>query len=355
MKTCIVLFSHADTESKEFILSKTLISLEKLNLPIILVSHTPVSIENQKKCDYVIFEKNNLLLKETDFFNEDIQLTESNFNTQYFFGGISTRCYIHKKTYAASVVNLYINGFSLANHLGFDYGLLWEYDFELDDKTHNNIKYILEDVVNNSYDGFFIPCQISGINSIQAVPAIFPIKKFYNYLPKKVIQTPKEYIDNINMMLSEEWIFHFYAKLDNPKTYSFNEYYNLVNIELSNQVSSGVENPLFYGLNSGIFIDKNDKSSWICSVYNDSPKIINYSYNLTFKGQKIDSFSEKIYPNYWKYSFISKDISDEILNSDEFLEIYEHINYENHDEIYEYKIHKNNVDSISKGKVFFIL
>ena len=40
---------------------------------------------------------------------------------------------------------------------------------------------------------------------------------------------------------------------------------------------------------------------------------------------------------------------------DEFLEIYEHINYENHDEIYEYKIHKNNVDSISKGKVFFIL
>ena len=355
MKTCIVLFSHADTESKEFILSKTLISLEKLNLPIILVSHTPVSIENQKKCDYVIFEKNNLLLKETDFFNEDIQLTESNFNTQYFFGGISTRCYIHKKTYAASVVNLYINGFSLANHLGFDYGLLWEYDFELDDKTHNNIKYILEDVVNNSYDGFFIPCQISGINSIQAVPAIFPIKDFYDYIPKKVIQTPKEYVNNIDMMLPEEWVYHFYKNLANPKTYSFNEYYNLVNAEISNQVSSGVENPLFYGLNSGIFIDKNDKSNWVCSVYNSSPKIINYSYDLIFKGQKIDSYSGIIYPTSWRYNFIPKHIPNEILSSNEFLEVQEHVGYEDNNETYEYRIHKDNVDSISKGKVFFIL
>ena len=355
MKTCIILFSHADTEEKEIILNKTLISLERLNLPIILVSHTPISIENQKKCDYVIFEKNNLLLKETDFFNEEIPLTEANFNTQYFFGGISTRCYVHKKTYAASVINLYINGFSLANHLGFDYGLLWEYDFELDDYASNGVKTILSDVIENSYDGFFIPCQIAGINSIHAVPAVFPIKDFYNYIPKKIIQNSKEYITNINMMLSEEWIYHFYTTLKNPKTYSFDEYTKLVNIELSNQVSSGVENPLFYGLNSGVFIDKHDKSNWVFSVYNSSSKEINYSYDLTYKGQKIDSYSEIVYPNSWTYNFISKDISNEILNSNEFLEVHEHIRYDNYNEIYEYKIHKHNVDSISKGKVFFIL
>jgi hypothetical protein len=355
MKTCIILFSHADTKSKEEILNKTLVSLEKLDLPIILVSHTPISVENQEKCDHVIFEKNNLLLKETDFFADDLPLTEANFNTQYFFGGISTRCYIHKKTYAASVVNLYINGFSLANHLGFDYGLLWEYDFGLDDKTSDVVKRILGEVIETPYDGFFVPCQISGINSIQAVPAIFPVKDFYDYIPKKVIQTPKEYMDSINMMLPEEWVYHFYKTLDNPKIYSFAEYYNLVNIELSNQVSSGVENPLFYGLNSGIFIDKNDKSNWICSVYNASPKMINYSYDLIFKGEKIDSYSETISPDFWRYNFIPKYISNEILNSDVFLEVHEHIRYDNYDETYEYKINKNNVDSISKGKVFFIL
>jgi hypothetical protein len=355
MKTCIILFSHADTKSKEEILNKTLVSLEKLDLPIILVSHTPISVENQEKCDHVIFERNNLLLKETDFFADDLPLTEANFNTQYFFGGISTRCYIHKKTYAASVVNLYINGFSLANHLGFDYGLLWEYDFGLDDKTSNWVKRMLGEVIKTPYDGFFVHCQISGINSIQAVPAIFPIEKFYDYMPKKIIQTSKEYVTKINMMLSEEWIYHFYLTLTNPKTYSLDVYCGLVNIELNNQVSSGVENPLFYGLNSGIFIDKNDKANWVCSVYNASQKIINYSYNLTFNGQKIDSYSEIIYPTSWRYNFISKDISNEILNSDNFLEFREQIKYDDYDETYEYKINKNNVDSISKGKVFFIL
>ena len=248
---------------------------------------------------------------------------------------------------------MYINGFSLASHLGFDYGLLWEYDFELDDKTAEGVRTILGEVIENSYDGFFIHCQISGIDSIQAVPAIFPVKDFCNYMPKKVIQTPKEYVDNINMMLSEEWVYHFYKTLDNPKTYSFSEYHNLVNVELSNQVSSGVENPLFYGLNSGIFIDKKDKSNWVCSIYNASPKIINYSYDLTFKGEKIDSHSEIIYPNYWRYNFIPRHISDEILNSNEFLEVCEHIMYDVFSETYEYKITKDNIDSISKGKVFF--
>ena len=73
---------------------------------------------------------------------------------------------------------------------------------------------------------------------------------------------------------------------------------------------------------------------------------------MIFKGGKIDSYSEKIYPTSWRYNFLSKDISNEILNSDEFLEVCEHVEYENHDETYEYKIHKNNVDSISKGKFF---
>jgi hypothetical protein len=355
MKTCVILFSNADTKDKEILLNRTLLSLEKLRLPIILVSHSPVSLQSQMKCDHVIFEKNNLIMRETDFFGENIPLTEANFNTQYFFGGISTRCYIHKKTYAPAVINLYINGFNLAKHLGFDYGILWEYDFELDDKTCDGIGTILHDTIKNKHDGFFISCQISGINSIQAVPAIFPIYKFCDYLPKKIIETPKDYIEEINMMLPEEWIFHFFESLDYPKTFSFSEYYNLVNIELSNQVSSGVENPFFYGLNSGVFIDKNDKSNWVCSCYNASSKSIEYSCDLIFKGEKIDSYSGTMHPHSWRYNFIPRSISNEILSMDEFLEVNERIECENNNEIFEYRIHKYNIDSISKGKVFFIL
>lgn len=355
MKTCIIVFSHADTEEKNKMLNRTLNSLKLLNLQIILVSHVPISIENQNICNYVIYESTNLLLKETDFFNEEIPLTEANYNTQYFFGGLSTRCYVHKKTYTPAVINLYINGFTLANKLGFDYGILWEYDFELDIETSDNVKKLLIDVVENKNDGFFITCQISGINCIQAVPAIFPIKKFNNYLPKKILETPKDFIDEIGMKICEEWIYHFYETLENPKSYPFEVYYELVNLKISNQVSSGVENPLFWGLNSGVFIDKNNKSNWVCSFYNASPKIIDYSYEIYYKEEKIDYYSETIYPQSWRYNFIPKHISEEILSSDKFLEVKEHIRFDSVDEIYYYKISKNNIDSISKGKVFFLL
>ena len=355
MKTCVILFSHADTVEKNQILNRTLLSLKLLNLEIILVSHTPISTDNQNLCDYVIYEKENLLFRETDFFDEEIPLTEANFNTQYFFGGISTRCYVHKKTYTPAVINLYINGFTLANKLGFDYGILWEYDFELDEETSHNVLNLLKEVQDEQKDGFFITCQISGINCIQAVPAIFPVKKFNDYLPKKILQTPKDYIDNIKMMLSEEWVYHFYKTLDNPKSVPFEVYYQLVNLKISNQVSSGVENPLFWGLNSGVFIDKNDKTNWVCSVHNVSQKNIEYSYELRYKGEVIDTFFDVVVPQYWRYNFIPKHISDEILSSDEFLEVSENIKFDNTNETYYYKIDKNNVDSISKGKVFFLL
>ena len=355
MKNCIVLFSNADTSDKKELLHKTLKSLEVLKLPIILATHSPVNEEIQNKCDYVVYDRKNLIFKETEFFNENLPLTEANFNTQFFFGGILTRCYLHKKTYGPAVVNLYINSFRLAHTLGFDYALLWEYDFELTTKTSNFINDTFNEVKSKYSDGFFIPCHISGILSIHAVPSIIPINKFNSFLPSKVLSEPIDYVKEIKLMICEEWMFHFFLTLKNTKILSYDEYEKLVDLSLSNQVSSGLENPLFWGLNSGVFIDKNDKSNWICSIYNASPKFIEYSYEIHYKGTKIDSFSSSLSPNYWRYNFIPKHISEEILSSDEFLEVRENIKFDNTDETYYYKINKNNVDSISKGKVFFLV
>ena len=107
------------------------------------------------------------------------------------------------------------------------------------------------------------------------------------------------------------------------------------------------------GFNKEIFIDKNDKTNWVCSVYNVSQKNIEYSYELRYKGEVIDTFFDVVVPQYWRYNFIPKHISDEILSSDEFLEVSETIKFDNTNETYYYKIDKNNVDSSSKGKVFF--
>ena len=87
-KNCIVLFSHADTQEKEEILLESVLKLKKMDLPIILVSHSKIPLAIQDLVDYSLYEKNNLVLKENDFFNEYLPITEANYNTQYFFGGI---------------------------------------------------------------------------------------------------------------------------------------------------------------------------------------------------------------------------------------------------------------------------
>jgi len=354
-KTCIILFSHADSIEKESILEKTLLSLKMLNLPIILVSHAPVSLENQKKCDHVIYEKNNLLLKETDFFNENLPLTEANFNTQFFFGGISTRCYLHKKTYGPAVTNLYINGFSLANTLGYDFGLLWEYDYLLDEFTSNNVKNIIFDICKNNNDGFFIPCKISGVPSITAVPAILPIKKFVEFLPKKIIESSKEYIESTNLMICEEWIYSFVKSLSNPKLLAFEDYYTMFTEFNNNLVSSGVDNPLFGGLNSGLFIDKNDRKNWILSVYNSSKSIISINIDASLDNETPINLSGVFYPEMWKYVVIPQHISEKVLEHGSILNVIETVSINDVDEIYEYVVSSSNIDSISKGKLFFYI
>jgi hypothetical protein len=124
---------------------------------------------------------------------------------------------------------------------------------------------------------------------------------------------------------------------------------------VGNISSSGASNPLFSGLNLGIFINKNDKTNWIFSVYNDTIFTIKYTCKLFFDGNEIQTYINDVHPNTWYYNTIPKNITDEIINSDKFLRVYEEISYNDINEIYEYKINKDNLNSISKTKVFFYL
>jgi len=353
MKTCVILFSHADTIKKENILKKTILGLKHLNLPIILVSHAKISLEIQELVDYSLFEKNNLLIKETDLFNEELPITENNYNTQYFFGGVSTRCYVHKKTYGPAVINLYINGFNIAKYLGFDYAILWEYDYHVNEKTKENLTNFLSQVIELEYDGFFIPCTIAGVKSVTAVPAIFPIDKFIDYINHDVIYTAKDYINVTNFEICEEWIYNFYKELNNPLTISYEEYFTIFSDLRCNLVSSGVDNPHFGTLNSGVFICKNDMENWIFSVFNDSKSEITIYAEIKYNERIIFNLNQTFQRKGWYYIHLPKDISKEILNSDNELNVFEKVTIDGSDEIYEYNINKNNIVSISKGKLFF--
>ena len=98
MKTCIILLSHADDDQNEEILNQSILSILKLNLPIILVSHATISKRNQELCDFCFFDSNNILFKESDFFNYDLPIDEENLNIECVFGEIKTKIYLRKKT-----------------------------------------------------------------------------------------------------------------------------------------------------------------------------------------------------------------------------------------------------------------
>ena len=353
-KTCILISSYANTIEKEKILNNCILSLKHLNLPIILTSHSPISEENQQLCDYSLYEKNNYLFKETDFFNYKLPITDANFNIQYFFGGVSTRSYVQKKSYNASALNLLINGNNLANSLGFEYGLIWEFDFILKNKSTKTILSLLDTMNKNNHDCFYIPCKISCINATYSIPQILPIKKLLEY-NSKIITNPKEFIDITKFQICEEWLYNFYQTLSNPLSIQYEEYFQHFPDVLDNLSSSSVSNPLFNGLNSGVFIDNNDKTNWLFSIYNDTIFTIKYTCKLFFDGNEIQTYVDEVHPNYWYYNDIPKNITNEIINSDKFLSVYEKISYNNIDEIYEYKINKENLESISKAKVFFYL
>ena len=51
-KTCIILFSHADTEKKEQLLTESILGLKELKLPIILISHSKIPPAVQELVDY---------------------------------------------------------------------------------------------------------------------------------------------------------------------------------------------------------------------------------------------------------------------------------------------------------------
>lgn len=352
MKTCVILLSYANNEEKEKTLNKCILSLKDLNIPIILVSHSPITEENQKLCDYSLFEKNNYLFKETDFFDYELPLTEANFNVQFFFGGISTRSYVQKKSYTASALNLLINGNNLAYSLGFDYGLLWEFDFILNEDSLSTILDLFDRIDKNNHDCFYVPCQISGIDTVYSIPQLFPIKKLFDY-NSKIITNPKEFIEVTKFQICEEWFLNFYKTLSNPLCMSYDEYFEHFPDMQTNLSSSDLENPLFNGLNSGVFIDRNEVINWIFSVYNGTIFTIKHTYSLVFEGNKIQSQSKEIYPGHWYTNLIPKNISKEITNSNKFLEVNEEISYNNITETFKYKINKKNLTSISKSKIFF--
>ena len=359
---CIVVFSHASTDEREEILFKSLTSIKKLNLKIILASHISVSERNQNLCDYFIKDDNNLIVNESDILNNPVNIEGDIFNITDYLGGLRLETYIYKKSYQAGVFNLYISAFKLAKQIGFKNAILWEYDYELGDQSvdffNKNMDLMIKDklesisfqsiitILNNDIIQFQINC-------CYAIPVFFNLDKFLSIAPDKFIESGKEYTEISKLMIMEQWIKSNIINNCNPRLeYSYGDYKNYLPDTLVGQVHSQGSNYLFLGLRSGVYFGNNG-----CIVAHNNISDNYLTSDITIYDLQNESilFKSKfdLPPRIWRYNGLSESIFN-LFNSElgcKVVEVVEDIN-SNKIDTFEYIINKNNIDFVSKLKKY---
>lgn len=359
---CIVVFSHADNSDKEEILFNSLISIKQLNLKIILASHIPVSERNQLLADYFIKDDNNIIITESDIFNNPSELSDT-YYTDDIFGGYRFETVIYKKSYQAGVFNLYISSFNLAKQLGFKNAILWEYDYilgqnsikfindSIDKMSNNNIESISFLSIINIFNSDIIQREI---NCCYAVPAFFNLDKFLSIAPKKFIESTSEYTSISKLMIMEQWIKENIINNCNRVEYNHSDYQYFLPDTIVGKVGSQASNYLFLGLRSGIYFSEDKCMTSYNNTSNNNLKINltiyeNSNGNVLFQ-EDVDLFSF-----FWKYTHIDDYIFN-LFHSDSGCRVVEKIIDINSNkiDIFEYVINNKNIDFVSKLKKFSI-
>jgi len=354
MRTCIILFSHADNDEKKEKLFNTIKSLKEINLPILLSTSTTVEKSIIDNVDHVIYNKQNVIFNETDFYDLDLPITEANFNRQFFFGGISTRSYVGKKTYQAAVVNHYIQSVNYAKTLGYEYAMITEYDYIFNKKAKDFICLMYKKVEKNNLDCFFVPCNISGIKSAYPIPTIFSVDKFIEYVGNKIIKKPLDYVRITKFKIVEEWMYNFLNYLEKKETISIEEYNEIFKEVVYDSIEAGDFNPMFAQLNSGVYINRHDDKKWIYSVYNFTNKELEIDIEIRYKGNVIINDNRTYFYKTWYYIHIPYDVIEDIMSStNEEMVVTEKIKYESQEDVFNYSVNKNNLETHKKCKWYF--
>lgn len=291
MKDLILVTAFCDTEQKNAELYNLLSFLNCYGsiFDIMISSHTPLDIEIQKKCDYVIFDKENLLL-----FDERIR-AKLFFKTENFTVNSN---YVSLFNTSYAVLKLEAIGASLANSLGYEKIHKIEYD--------TNISSIKELIHNSKLlDEFDTVCYTDGGIETNFMSGSIWSSKILK-LPEFYLKYKKnEVLDIIYQNeLSAEWLIKKYF-INNNSFYKNSQ-------ELINQ---GIEIALSHK-NLNII-----RNNWVVPVFNKEQEndLSLFSYNNKNENLKIsgiyDEFFEfELKPATWNLKKIGNLTSKNNLN-----------------------------------------
>lgn len=179
MKDLILITAYCPDDYREDVLRNLVNSLDNESFDLMVISHTPIPLDIQKKVDIIFYDKKNEILTDWDLIN---QPWFSPGNDKKIQSGL-----LSKKNTHLAIWRMLILGFSTAKNLGYNKVHHIEYDCEI-----NN----MDELIDNS-------AQLNDYNSIVYIdrqPNISPILfgSFQSYflpnIPEKLINLDEEWI-----------------------------------------------------------------------------------------------------------------------------------------------------------------
>ena len=197
MKDLAVILSHADTEDKIALLEESIDNLILQNKKILVSSHIDIPKYLYDKVDYVIYDKENPLIRYDEY--------QSNFNSVYVWTSFAKyhQDFPIEFNHAFAVHKLILNACSIAQLNGYDVIHFINYDYVIKEPKvleYHNSMLNFYDVV--AYDWAIIP----SVNPENISSSLFSAKTDEFYQKILSVRTKEDYCNN-GRPIYEEFLF----------------------------------------------------------------------------------------------------------------------------------------------------
>lgn len=321
-KEVIIISSYPNNSALEDLTIKSILSAKKTGLPIILTSHCPISEKLQNLVDFVVYDKNNILIKH-DYYSK------SWYNQEKYYAEVNIKKEGNDLYHGPAVYTNYYNGINLANNLGFNKAYCFNFDMILTQdvfKTFGGIQGDKKGIfnINDALEG----------KTLRTVFHIIDPKEFISNFP--LIQTGEEYnawakkVGSESNGLENIYYHQLKDKLNTFKLLTNDEYYKIFD-KSEIDICSMVEYTTLLAVKN-----QPDKYAiWISTQNKEDMRVCNVSIGYNEKTETDYCDIRGITQKYWIrdkkgkefITFIMNDYKGKIL-SEKVIEIDEKYNFE---------------------------
>jgi glycosyltransferase involved in cell wall biosynthesis len=199
----IIISTYPDTSIRKQLTKECIESFKKTGRQIILVSHYPVTTELQQLVDYYFYDANNVMIHHS-FYNRFFNYTD-NYNVEVNISALAKT----NQSFAA-YINL-LNGFKLAQQLGFKKVLFAVYDVVLHESDLNTVDNIFSKLDEIDWHAYLTRIHTDVGLGIETTAMGFKVDYFLKTFP--YITNPDEFIQDCDKRGCHNFLEHYFMAI----------------------------------------------------------------------------------------------------------------------------------------------